>query len=105
MSTTDSLAYFLPELVLSAAILAVVLLDLISTGPAGRRASELPGSVALIGAGTALVLTLGLPSLGLRGLLEDPTRTWLFSRMLVFDGFSTFFKVLLGLALLAVIWM
>ena len=49
MSTTDSLAYFLPELVLSAAILAVVLLDLISTGPAGRRASELPGSVALIG--------------------------------------------------------
>ncbi|HSV05920.1 MAG TPA: NADH-quinone oxidoreductase subunit N [Candidatus Binatus sp.] len=105
MSTTDSLAYFLPELVLSAAILAVVLLDLISTGPAGRRASELPGSVALIGAGTALVLTLGLPSLGLRGLLDDPTRTWLFSRMLVFDGFSTFFKVLLGLALLAVIWM
>jgi len=105
MSTIDSLAYFLPELVLSAAILAVVLLDLISTGPAGRRASELPGSVALIGAGTALVLTLGLPSLGLRGLLDDPTRTWLFSRMLVFDGFSAFFKVLLGLALLAVIWM
>ena len=105
MSTTDSLAYFLPELVLSAAILAVVLLDLISTGPAGRRASELPGSVALIGAATALVLTVGLPSFGLRGLLDDPTRTWLFSRMLVFDGFSVFFKVLLGLALLAVIWM
>src|SRR6267142_5590609 len=105
MPMTGSLAYFLPELALSAAILAVVLVDLATTGSAGRRASELPGTVALIGAGAALVLTLGLPSLGVRGLLDDPTRAWLFSRMLVFDGFSVFFKVLLGLALLAVIWM
>src|SRR5713101_7675694 len=105
MPTTESLAYFLPELALSAAILAVVLVDLATTGSAGRRASELPGTVALIGAGAALVLTLGLPSLGVRGLLDDPTRAWLFSRMLVFDGFSVFFEVLLGLALLAVIWM
>ena len=105
MPMTGSLAFFLPELALSAAILAVVLVDLATTGSAGRRASELPGTVALIGAGAALVLTLGLPSLGVRGLLDDPTRAWLFSRMLVFDGFSVFFKVLLGLALLAVIWM
>src|SRR5437899_1403484 len=102
MPMTGSLAFFLPELALSAAILAVVL---VTTGSAGRRAGELPGTVALIGAGAALVLTLGLPSLGVRGLLDDPTRAWLFSRMLVFDGFSVFFKVLLGLALLAVIWM
>src|SRR5438128_4573886 len=105
MPMTGSLAYFLPELALSAAILAVVLVDLATTGSAGRRASELAGTVALSGAGAALVLTLGLPSLGVRGLLDDPTRAWLFSRMLVFDGFSVFFKVLLGLALLAVIWM
>src|SRR5438093_8600080 len=105
MPMTGSLAYFLPELALSAAILAVVLVDLATTGSAGRRASELPGTVALIGAGAALVLTLGLPSLGVRGVLDDPPRAWLFSRMLVFDGFSVFFKVLLGLALLAVIWM
>src|SRR5438094_10570728 len=105
MPMTGSLAYFLPELALSAAILAVVLVDLATTGSAGRRASELPGTVALIGAEAALVLTLGLPSLGVRGLLDDPTRAWLFSRMLVFDGFSVFFKVLLGLALLAAVWM
>src|SRR5437867_1614732 len=105
MGTTESLAYFHPELALSVAILAVIFVDLAFTGRAGRRASEWPGNLALIGAGAALVLTLGLPSLGVRGLLDDPTRAWLFSRMLVFDGFSVFFKVLLGLALLAVIWM
>src|SRR5881296_4133665 len=105
MPTTGSLAYFLPELALSAAILAVVLVDLATTGSAGRRASELPGTVALVGAGLALVLTLGLPSLGLRGLVGQPTPAWLFNRMIVLDAFSVFFKVLLGLALLAVVWM
>src|SRR5881296_993468 len=105
MPTTGSLAYFLPELALSAAILAVVLVDLATTGSAGRRASELPGTVALVGAGLALVLTLGLPSLGLRGLVGQPTGSWLFNRMIVLDEFSVYFKVLLGLALLAVVWM
>jgi NADH-quinone oxidoreductase subunit N len=105
MSTVASLRWFLPELVLVGAILAVILVDLVTTGRAGRRATEWPGTLALVGAGGALVLTLGLPSVGLRGLVDDPTRMWLFDRMLVLDPFSLFFKVLLGLALLAVVWM
>ena len=113
MGTTESLAYFLPELALSTAILAVVFVDLALTGRAGRRASEWPGNLALAGAGAALVLTLGVRPLGLPGLLDDPTQPWLFNRthdwlfnrMIVLDPFSVFFKVLLGLALLAVVWM
>jgi NADH-quinone oxidoreductase subunit N len=105
MGTTESLPYFLPELALTAAVLAVILFDLLSTGQAGRQAGTGPGRLALIGAGAALTLTLGLPSLGVRGLLDDPTRAWLFNGMIVHDGFSVFFKVLLGLALLAAIWM
>ena len=110
MNTSESLAYFLPELALSAAVLAVIFADLALTGRAGRRASEWPGNLALLGAGTALVLTLGLRPLGIHGLLDDPTihsakGLWLFDRMIVLDAFSVFFKVLLGLALLAVIWM
>ena len=105
MGTTESLAYFHPELALSVAILAVIFVDLAFTGRAGRRASEWPGNLALAGAGVALVLTLGLHPLGVRGLLDDPTQAWLFNRMIVLDAFSVFFKVLLGLALLAVVWM
>ena len=49
MSTTESLAWFLPELALAGAILAVIFLDLATTGRAGRAASEWPGKVALVG--------------------------------------------------------
>ena len=105
MGTTESLAYFHPELALSVAILTVIFVDLALTGRAGQRASEWPGNLALAGAGVALVLTLGLRPLGVRGLLDDPTPAWLFNRMIVLDAFSVFFKVLLGLALLAVVWM
>ena len=104
MGTTQSLAYFLPELALSVAILAVVFVDLALTGRADRQASEWPGIVALAGAGVALVLTFGLRPL-VRGLLDDPMQAWLFNRMIVLDAFSVFFKVLLGLALLAAVWM
>src|SRR3989475_3346727 len=105
MGTSESLAYFLPELALGTAVLAVIFADLALTGRAGRRASEWPGNLALVGAGAALVLTLGLRPLGVRGLLDDPTQAWLFNRMIVLDAFSVFFKVLLGLALLAAVWM
>ena len=105
MTTGPSLAYFLPELALSAAILAVIVVDLLLTARGRRTPGAWPGNVALLGAGATLALTLGLPSLGVRGLLDDPTRGWLFSGMVVFDGFSVFFKVLLGLALLAAVWM
>ena len=42
MGTTESLAYFHPELALAAAILAVIFVDLALTGRAGRQASEWP---------------------------------------------------------------
>ena len=103
MAPGQSLTYFLPELVLIGAILAVIVLDL--ARDQGRPAGEGPGTVALIAAGIALVLTVGVPDVGIRGLLGDPARAWLFGRMLVLDGFGTFFKVLIGLALVAVVWM
>src|SRR5207244_13457867 len=59
--------------------------------------SRWPGVVALAGAAAAIASALGL--------MHVPTRAWLFGRMLVFDGFSVYFKVLLGLALLAAVWM
>jgi len=96
MGTTESLRWFLPELALSVAVLAVIFVDLASTGAAGRRTTTAPGILALAGAGVALAL-----SLGLRGV----ARTELFDGMIVLDGFSVFFKVLLGLALVAVVWM
>ena len=100
-----SLSYFLPELVLASGVLLVVFLDLAITGSRGGDATVWPGNLALGAAGLALVLTLGLSSVGVRGLVDDPTQAWLFNGMIVLDGFSTFFKVLLGLALLAAVWM
>lgn len=101
MGTIESLPLFLPELALSAAILIVIFVDLAG----GRRRGEWPGTVALVGTALALVLTLGLPMIGVRGLLRTMTPTWLFGRMLVLDDFAVFFKVLLGLSLLAAAWM
>jgi NADH-quinone oxidoreductase subunit N len=104
MGNAESLPYFLPELLLIAALLAVLAVDLLATAR-GRTAGEWPGTVALLGAAAALLWTTGLPGLGIRGLLGQAGGTWLFGRMLVLDGFAVFFKLLLGLALLAVVWM
>jgi NADH-quinone oxidoreductase subunit N len=100
MGTVESLTLFLPELVLSGAVLAVILIDV-----AVRGGSIVPGLVALLGSLAALVLTTGLPAAGIRGLVTGAEPSWLFGRMLVLDGFSLYFKVLLGLALVAVVWM
>ena len=104
MGTVESLSFFLPELALTVALLLVIAVDLAST-PRGGRANEWPGTLALVGAAGAFAFTVGLPMFGVRGLLDHTTPSWLFGRMLVFDGFSTFFKLLLSLALLAVTWM
>jgi NADH-quinone oxidoreductase subunit N len=104
MANLDSLAYFLPELALTGTILAVIVVDLLGT-PRGKPASEWPGTLALVGAALAILLTIGFRPFGIGGIMADPARGWLFGRMLVLDGFSVFFKLLLGLALLAVIWM
>jgi NADH-quinone oxidoreductase subunit N len=106
MGLAASLAYFLPELVLTGAILAVIVVDLMAGARGGRRgAGEGVGRLSLLAAGAAVVLTIGLPSFGVRGLVGEPTATWLFGKMIVLDPFSVFFKVLLGLALLAAVWM
>src|SRR5438067_4098788 len=96
MDATQSLRYFGPELVLTAAIMAVLALDLGLTAR-GIERSRWPGIVALAGAAAAIGWAVRL--------LRVPAREWLFGRMLVFDGFSVYFKVLLGLALLAAVWM
>jgi NADH-quinone oxidoreductase subunit N len=103
MGTVESLTRFFPELVLAGAVLVVILVDLVL----GRRpeGSALPGVLALVAAAGALLATTGLPALGVPGLLGRDEAGWLFGRMIVLDAFSVFFKVLLGLALLAVVWM
>jgi NADH-quinone oxidoreductase subunit N len=96
MPIADSLHAFRPELALTAAVLGVILVDLLTTGRAGRRAGTGPALLALAGAGAALLAAFGL---------RRAAAGWLFDGMIVVDGFAIFFKVLLGLALLAVIWM
>jgi NADH-quinone oxidoreductase subunit N len=93
MDATASLGYFGPELILTGAILVVIAVDLVTSG----RRSIAPALTALLGAGAALFAACAL--------LGEPARTWLFGRMIVLDGFSVFFKVLLGLALVATVWM
>ncbi len=105
MAIGASLSYFLPELVLAAGVLLVVFVDLAGPGRRGGPAGRAPGNLALLIAALALVMTLVLPAFGVRGLVDDPTQTWLFNGMVALDGFATFFKVLLGLALLAAVWM
>jgi len=104
MGTVESLTLFLPELVLSGAVLAVILLDIAIPGR-DRGGSIVPGVASLVAAVAALILTTGLPAAGIPGLATGTAPTWLFGRMLVLDGFSLFFKVLLGLSLVAVVWM
>jgi NADH-quinone oxidoreductase subunit N len=100
MGTVESLVRFYPEIALSGAVLAVILIDLMV-----RAGSIVPGLVAVLGSLLALVLTTGLPPAGMAGLVTHSAPSWLFGRMLVLDGFSLFFKVLLGLALVMVVWM
>src|SRR5262249_42831067 len=102
MGAAASLSFLGPELVLIGAILAVIAIDLVR----GREAGEWPGTVAFIAAVFALAATLRLPGVvGARGLLAGVPQSWLFGRMLVLDAFSVFFKLLLGLSLLAAMWL
>jgi NADH-quinone oxidoreductase subunit N len=89
MDPNASLALFRPELILVAAVLAVVFVDL-------WRPAPLAGRVAMVAAVATLVPTAGL---------FGHAPVWLFDRMIVVDGFTVFFKVLLGLALIAAVMM
>jgi NADH-quinone oxidoreductase subunit N len=102
MGAVESLAWFGPELALGLGVLAVIAVDLVG----GREAGEWPGTVAFVAAVAALLVVLRLPGVtGPGGLLAGVPQSWLFGRMLVLDAFSVFFKLLLGLSLLAAVWM
>jgi NADH-quinone oxidoreductase subunit N len=85
-----SLYCFLPELVLTAGVLAVVILDLIVEEKA------VTGWLALATAVGALVLVL---------IESASPGAWIFSRMLIFDSFARFFRALIALAAIVAVWM
>ena len=85
-----SLRHFIPEMILAAGILAIVIIDL-----AVRDKSRL-GALALIAAAASLVAI---------GLEPASSGAWLFHRMLVFDSFAIYFRALIALAAVVAIWM
>src|ERR1700683_4389271 len=85
-----SLRHFIPEMILAAGILAIVIIDL-----AVRDKSRL-GALALIVAAAALVAI---------GLEPASSGAWLFHRILVFDSFAIYFRALIALAAVVAIWM
>jgi len=85
-----SLKHFIPEMILVAGVLAIVLIDL-----AVRDKSRL-GALALIAAAASLL------AIGLEPALSG---AWLFHRTLVFDSFAIYFRTLIALAAVVAIWM
>jgi NADH-quinone oxidoreductase subunit N len=78
LKNVASLTYFCPEIILSATILLIIVVDLIAKG---RR---WPAALALIGCLSSLIVSFDLYSAA-PGML--------FHRMIVLDNFSIFFKV------------
>jgi NADH-quinone oxidoreductase subunit N len=78
LKNVASLTFFCPEIILSATILLIVVLDLIA------RSRRWPAALALIGCLCALIVSFDLYS-------AEPGM--LFHRMIVLDNFSIFFKV------------
>jgi len=80
LSNLDSLQYFVPEIVLTLTILALLVVDMLTRS----RRRGLNAAVAIAGLAVAFVATLaqvGTPS------------TFLFERMLVLDPFGIFYKL------------
>jgi len=89
-----SLHHFVPEIILAAGMLIVVLADLaVADSPGGKRWL---GHVALAFALVALISMAFEPAM---------SGGWLFHRMLVFDSFAVFFRFLIGLAAVVGVWM
>jgi len=90
LGTYASLAHFLPELLLTAGVLLLVIVDLLVSDK-----SHLGDLALIITAGTLLLIAL----------TPVTANAWLFHRMLVFDGFAMFFRALIALAALVAVWM
>ncbi len=90
LGNVASLGYLLPEVLLTAGVVLLVVVDLI------LRNKTALGDLALVIAAGALLLIAFEP--GHRG-------AWLFHRMLVFDAFGLFFRTLIALATLVAVWM
>jgi len=89
-----SLQHFVPEMILVAGILAIILLDLAVAGTSISK--RWLGSIALVTSVLALLAIAFEPAM---------PGAWLFHRMLVFDSFAVFFRALIGLATVVGIWM
>ncbi len=90
LGNVASLAYFLPELLVTFGILAIVLIDL------GIKTKSLIGYLALavaIGALIKIIAEAGTPAASL------------FNRMIVFDSFAMFFRALIAIAAVIAVWM
>ena len=85
-----SLSYFYPEIILSATILLLIVVDLLVRSPKALAI------VAMIGCAGALAASFDLYS-------AEPG--WLFDRMIILDNFSLFFKVFALVATVLTIWM
>src|SRR3990172_7042119 len=85
-----SLSFFLPEIILSATILLLIILDLLA------RSKNVIGPIAALGCVVALIATFDLYT-AQPGLL--------FHRMIVLDRFSLFFKIFALAATILTIWM
>jgi NADH-quinone oxidoreductase subunit N len=85
-----SLPYFYPELLLTAGVVLLIVIDLI------LHEKSYIGELSLIITGLALLLL---------GLEPASSGAWLFNRMLVYDSFAIFFRALIALAGLVAVWM
>lgn len=87
-----SVGYFLPEFAVTATILLLVVLHVVTKSPK----STASGFLSLLGVGAAILLAGIAPAGAGRSIFEG---------MVAHDGFAVFFKVLTALATLVVIFM
>jgi NADH-quinone oxidoreductase subunit N len=92
LGNLDSLRYFLPEIAVTATILLLVALHVVSK----TRESSAPGVLSLVGVGAAILLA---------GIVPPGAGKAIFEGMAAYDGFAVFFKVLTALATLVIILM
>ncbi len=87
-----SVGYFLPELTVTATILLLILMHVVTKSPR----SNAFGFLSLVGVGAAILLS---------GIVPAGAGKSIFEGMAAYDGFAVFFKVLTALATLVVIFM